>query len=207
MQLRSMRFWIVILAIVLLVEYSFFFSSGSHFSSLETSAVLSSILLWQTMPIATTTNANIWKHFPPFSSAHLHLQRLKLPLKFWWFPQIVLPTRRWHKIVSSSRLKRFINYHQKRIRIHTMSRNAMPFKKFIIFQSLTTCFCELMNFHDFHFSQAFSKLEATKKSQSTLRAKRATITFWVDRNQLKMPKRGPFRRVFGNLNLVVKKCY
>ena len=164
MQLRSMRFWIVILAIVLLVEYSFFFSSGSHFSSLETSAVLSSILLWQTMPIATTTNANIWKHFPPFSSAHLHLQRLKLPLKFWWFPQIVLPTRRWHKIVSSSRLKRFINYHQKRIRIHTMSRNAMPFKKFIIFQSLTRyLFLLTYEFSWFSFFSSFFKAWSYKK--------------------------------------------
>ena len=31
-----------------------------------------------------------------------------------------------------------------------------------------------------------------KKSHSTLRAKRATFTFWVDKSSLKMPKNGPF---------------
>ena len=43
-------------------------------------------------------------------------------------------------------------------------------------------------------------------SHSTLRAKRATFTFWVDKSLLKMPKNGPFWRVFKNLKLAVKQC-
>ena len=35
-----------------------------------------------------------------------------------------------------------------------------------------------------------------KKSHSTLRAKRAMFTFWVDKNSLKMPKMVDFWRVF-----------
>ena len=41
-----------------------------------------------------------------------------------------------------------------------------------------------------------------KKSHSTLRAKRATFTFWVDKSLLKMPKMG----IFENLKLAVKQC-
>ena len=43
-----------------------------------------------------------------------------------------------------------------------------------------------------------------KKSHSTLGARRATFTFWVDKSKLKMPKNGPFWRVFENLRLAVK---
>ena len=39
-------------------------------------------------------------------------------------------------------------------------------------------------------------LKITKKSHSTLRAKRATFTFWVDKSWLKIPKNGPFWWVF-----------
>ena len=39
-----------------------------------------------------------------------------------------------------------------------------------------------------------------KKSHSTLRAKPATVTFWVDKSPLKIPKNGPFW-------LAVKQCY
>ena len=46
-----------------------------------------------------------------------------------------------------------------------------------------------------------------KKSHSTLRAERATFTFWVDKSWLKMPQNGSFWRVFENLKLVVKQCY
>ena len=38
--------------------------------------------------------------------------------------------------------------------------------------------------------------KSQKKSHSTLRAKRATITFWVDKSLLKMPKMVQFWRVF-----------
>ena len=44
-----------------------------------------------------------------------------------------------------------------------------------------------------------------KKSHSTLRAKRATFTFWVDKKSFKMPKIGNFWWVFENL--VAKQCY
>ena len=49
--------------------------------------------------------------------------------------------------------------------------------------------------------------KSQKKSHSTLRAKRATFTFWVDKSSLKMPKDVQFWRVFENLKLAVKQCY
>ena len=44
-----------------------------------------------------------------------------------------------------------------------------------------------------------------KKSHSTLRGKRATFTFWVDKKSFKMPKMVNFWWVFENL--VAKQCY
>ena len=44
-------------------------------------------------------------------------------------------------------------------------------------------------------------MKITKKSHSTLRAKRAKFTFWVDKSLLKMPKNCPFWRVFENLKV------
>ena len=38
--------------------------------------------------------------------------------------------------------------------------------------------------------------KSQKKSHSTLQAKRATFTFWVDKSWLKKPKNGQFWRVF-----------
>ena len=48
--------------------------------------------------------------------------------------------------------------------------------------------------------------KSQKKYHSTLRAKRATFTFRVDKNSLKMPKMVNFDKFF-NLKLAVKKCY
>ena len=61
-------------------------------------------------------------------------------------------------------------------------------------------------------SELFSNLyhgvwKSQKKSHSTLRAKRATFTFWVDKCSLKMPQNGPIWRVFENLKLAVKQSY
>ena len=47
--------------------------------------------------------------------------------------------------------------------------------------------------------------KSQKKSHSTLRAKRATFTFWVDKS--KNAQNDPFWRVFINLKLAVKQCY
>ena len=48
----------------------------------------------------------------------------------------------------------------------------------------------------------------SENSISTLRAKRATFTFKVDKSSMKMPKKiGQFWRVFENLNFAFKKCY
>ena len=44
-------------------------------------------------------------------------------------------------------------------------------------------------------------------SNSTLRAKRATVTFLSEQKLLQNAKNGPFWQVFENLNLVVKQCY
>ena len=44
--------------------------------------------------------------------------------------------------------------------------------------------------------------KSQKKSHSTLRAKRATFTFWVDKRLI-----WPIWRVFENLKLAVKQCY
>ena len=49
--------------------------------------------------------------------------------------------------------------------------------------------------------------KSQKKSHSTLPAKRATFTFWVDKSLFKNAKNGPFWWVFVNLKLVVKQCY
>ena len=46
-----------------------------------------------------------------------------------------------------------------------------------------------------------------KKSHSTLRAKRAKFTIWVDKSSLKMPQNGQFWRFYVNLKLAVKQCY
>ena len=53
-----------------------------------------------------------------------------------------------------------------------------------------------------HFKDAMimhSVWKSQKKSHSTLRAKQATFTFWVDKSSLKMPKNSQFWRVFENL--------
>ena len=55
-----------------------------------------------------------------------------------------------------------------------------------------------------HFKDAMimhSVWKSQKKSHSTLRAKRATFTFWVDKSSLKMPKNGHFWRVFRKLKV------
>ena len=49
--------------------------------------------------------------------------------------------------------------------------------------------------------------KSQKMSHSTLRAERATFTFWVDKKLIKNAKNGPFWRVFENLKLAVKQCY
>ena len=49
--------------------------------------------------------------------------------------------------------------------------------------------------------------KSQKKSHSTLRAKRATFTFWADKSWLKIAKNGLIWRVFENLKLAVKQCY
>ena len=49
--------------------------------------------------------------------------------------------------------------------------------------------------------------KSQKKSHSSLRAKRATFTFWMDKSSLKNAKNGQFWRVFENLKLAVKQCY
>ena len=49
--------------------------------------------------------------------------------------------------------------------------------------------------------------KSQKKSHSTLRAKRATFTFWVDISWLKIPKNVQFWRFFNNLKLAVKQRY
>ena len=46
-----------------------------------------------------------------------------------------------------------------------------------------------------------------KMSHSTLRAKRAKVTFWVDKSSLKMAKIVNFWRVFEKLKSMVKQCY
>ena len=43
--------------------------------------------------------------------------------------------------------------------------------------------------------------KSQKKSHSTLRAKRATSTFWVNKSELKNTKNDPFWHVFENLKL------
>ena len=45
--------------------------------------------------------------------------------------------------------------------------------------------------------------KSLKKSHSTLRAKRATFTYWVDKSSSKMPKNGQFWRLFENLKFAV----
>ena len=49
--------------------------------------------------------------------------------------------------------------------------------------------------------------KSQKKSHSTLRAKRATFTFWVDNRSLNSAKNGPIWRVFENLKLAVKQSH
>ena len=52
----------------------------------------------------------------------------------------------------------------------------------------------------FSYFCTFAKcLKITKKSHSTLRAKRAKFTFWVDKSSFKMPKKCLFWRFFENL--------
>ena len=46
--------------------------------------------------------------------------------------------------------------------------------------------------------------KSQKKSHSTLRAERATFTFWVDKSSFKNAKNGP---IFENLKFAVKKSY
>ena len=48
--------------------------------------------------------------------------------------------------------------------------------------------------------------ENHRKSLSTLQAKRATFTFWVDK-LIKNAKNGQFGRIFENLKLAVNQCY
>ena len=57
------------------------------------------------------------------------------------------------------------------------------------------------------FSNVHGVWKSQKKSHSTLRAKRATFRFWVDKSSLKMPKNGQFWRIFENLKLAVKQSY
>ena len=56
--------------------------------------------------------------------------------------------------------------------------------------------------------QKHSVWKSSNKSHFTLRAKRTTFTFWVDKNWLKKQKNCKlFWRVFENLKLVVKQRY
>ena len=60
----------------------------------------------------------------------------------------------------------------------------------------------------YYFPVVHSVWKSQKKSHSTLRAKRATLTFWADKSSLKNPKNGQFWRVFENLkrsNSVTRK--
>ena len=47
-----------------------------------------------------------------------------------------------------------------------------------------------------HIRHVHGVWKSQKKCHSTLRAKRATFTFWVDKSWLKKPKNGQFWRVF-----------
>ena len=49
--------------------------------------------------------------------------------------------------------------------------------------------------------------KSQKKSHSTLRAKQATFTFWVDKSSLKKQKWSIFGEFFEKLKLAVKQCY
>ena len=49
--------------------------------------------------------------------------------------------------------------------------------------------------------------KSQKMSHSTLRAKRAAFTFWVDNSWLKSPKMVQFWRVLRSLKIAVKQCY
>ena len=57
----------------------------------------------------------------------------------------------------------------------------------IVAASLTYCFLRA-----FSFTLCHSVWKSPKKSHLTLRAKRATFTFWVEKSSLKMPKNGQF---------------
>ena len=57
------------------------------------------------------------------------------------------------------------------------------------------------------FQLRHSVWKLKKKSHSTLRAKRATFTCWVDKSSLKYAKNSQFWRIFHNMNFAVKQCY
>ena len=50
----------------------------------------------------------------------------------------------------------------------------------------------LLGSFDINKKKSHSVWKSPKKSHATLRAKRATFTFWVDKSSLKMPKIGDF---------------
>ena len=68
----------------------------------------------------------------------------------------------------------------------------------------------LWNFYDYQATICFPVVHSVwkfqKMSHSTLRAKRATFTYWVDKSWLRC-QNGEFWQVFENLKLGVKQCY
>ena len=60
---------------------------------------------------------------------------------------------------------------------------------------------------DVYFFAFHSVWKSQKKYHLTLRAKRATFTFWVDKSWLKNAQNGPFWRLFEDLKLAVKQTY
>ena len=88
---------------------------------------------------------------------------------------------------------------------HTFVRKSFHFyQEFQHYQKICRLFLVFMIEFGTHLAQC---LKITEKVSFNIASEASYIYIWVDKSSLKMPKNGPFVRVFENLKLAIKQCY